>query len=52
MRVETERLVIRDFREKDYKDAFEYLSDIEVMEYIEPILTISQTKEFIQEIWN
>ena len=49
MRVETERLVIRDFLEKDYKDAFEYLSDIEVMEYIEPILTISQTKKFIQK---
>ena len=49
MRVETERLVIRDFREKDYKDAFEYLSDIAVMEYIEPVLTISQTKEFIQK---
>ena len=43
MRVETERLVIRDFLEKDYKDAFEYLSDIEVMEYIELVLTILES---------
>lgn len=48
MRIETERLVIRDFRKEDYKDIFEYLSDPVVMKYIEPIFTVSQTKEFIQ----
>ena len=49
MRIETERLVIRDFRKEDSKDSFEYLSDIAVMEYIEPIFTVTQTKEFIQK---
>lgn len=48
MKIETERLVIRDFRKEDCKDAFEYLSDPVVMEYIEPIFTVSQTKEFIK----
>lgn len=48
MRIETERLVIRDFLKEDYKDAFEYLSDAVVMKYIEPIFTIPQTQEFIQ----
>lgn len=49
MRVETERLVIRDFQKEDYKDAFDYLSDCAVMEYIEPVFTVLQTKEFIQK---
>lgn len=49
MRIETERLVIRNFRKEDFKDSFEYLSDLTVMEYIEPIFTVIQTKEFIQK---
>lgn len=48
MRIETERLVIRDFEKEDYKDAFKYLSDPVVMKYIDPTFTVSQTKEFIQ----
>ena len=48
MRVETARLVIRDFRKEDYKDVFEYFSDPVVMKYIESIFTVLQTKEFIQ----
>lgn len=49
MRIETERLVIRNFRKEDFKDSFEYLSDLTVMEYIESIFTVIQTKEFIQK---
>lgn len=49
MRIETERLIIRDFRKEDFKDCFEYLSDPMVMKYIEPIFTVTQTKEFIQK---
>lgn len=49
MRIETERLVIRNFRKEDFKDCFEYLSDLTVMEYIEPIFTVIQAKEFIQK---
>lgn len=49
MRVETERLIIRDFQKEDYKDVFEYLSDNLVMEYIEPIFTETQTKGFIKK---
>lgn len=49
MRIETERLVIRNFRKEDLKDSFEYLSDLTVMEYIEPIFTVIQTKDFIQK---
>ena len=48
MRVETDRLVIRDFRKEDYEDVFEYFSDPVVMKYIESIFTVLQTKEFIQ----
>ncbi|MBS5927728.1 MAG: hypothetical protein KIC66_11695 [Clostridium sp.] len=31
------------FYSLEYKDAFEYLSDIEVMEYIELVLTILES---------
>lgn len=34
MILDTERLIIRDFLEKDYRDAYEYLSDNTVMEFI------------------
>lgn len=49
MKIETERLLIRNFRKEDSNDSFEYLSDHTVMKYIEPIFTIIQTKEFIQK---
>ena len=49
MKLETERLFIRNFRREDFNDAFEYLSDPSVMEYIEPIFTASRTKEFIEK---
>lgn len=49
MKIETERLVIRNLIKEDFKDLFEYLSDIDVMEYIEPVFTILQTKEFIKK---
>ncbi|MDY2632414.1 MAG: GNAT family N-acetyltransferase [Clostridium sp.] len=47
MRIETKRLIIRDFRKDDCNDAFEYLSDTSVMKYLEPTFTFSQTKKFI-----
>ena len=49
MRIETERLFIRDFLKEDYKDAFEYLSDAVVMKYIEEVFTLSETKKFIEK---
>jgi len=39
MYLETERIIIRSFKETDVNDVFEYLSDETVMEYIEPIMT-------------
>jgi [ribosomal protein S5]-alanine N-acetyltransferase len=47
MYLETERLIIRSFKETDVKDVFEYLSDETVMEYIEPIMTYEKVVSFI-----
>jgi RimJ/RimL family protein N-acetyltransferase len=44
----TPRLIIRDFDEDDIKDVFEYLSDDDVMKYIEPIMTYEQVVIFIK----
>lgn len=45
---ETKRLMVRCFAETDMMDAHEYLSNSEVMKYIEPVFSLSQTKEFIE----
>ena len=47
--VETERLVLRRYKEEDLQDLFEYLSDKEVVEY-EPYkpLTFNETKENLE----
>ena len=49
---ETERLILRRYKEEDLQDLFEYLSDKEVVEY-EPYrpLTINETKENFEIIY-
>jgi len=47
--IETERLIVRNFTEKDVDDLFETLSDEAVMKYIEPPFDMEKTKEFIRE---
>ena len=46
---ETERLILRRYKEEDLQDLFEYLSDKEVLEY-EPYkpLTLNETKENLE----
>ena len=46
---QTDRLILRRYREEDLQDLFEYLSDQEVVEY-EPYrpLTLSETKENLE----
>ena len=46
---ETERLILRRYKEEDLQDLFEYLSDKEVVEY-EPYkpLTLNETKENLE----
>src|SRR5574344_1964429 len=48
MYLETKRTIIRDFNINDVNDLYEILSDEEVMEYIEPVNTFEQTKEFLE----
>ncbi len=45
--LETERLIIRKFDKKDYQDAYEYLSDEDVMKFIESPFSYQQTVEFV-----
>jgi len=47
--LETERLILRIFNENDTEDAYEYLSDKIVMEYIEPIMTYKKVISFIKK---
>lgn len=49
MKLHTERLVLRNFKEIDISEALEYLSDPEVMKYIEPIFDYEKAKEFIND---
>ena len=46
-KISTERLTLRKFNKKDYDDAYEYLSDKDVMAYIETPFNYDQTKEFV-----
>lgn len=43
----TERLIMSKFNKNDYEDVYEYLSDIDVMEYIEPPFSYEKAKEFV-----
>ncbi|SHI20909.1 GNAT family N-acetyltransferase [Sporanaerobacter acetigenes] len=45
--ISTERLVMRKFNKNDYQDVFEYLSDEDVMEHIEPPFTYKEAKKFV-----
>lgn len=48
MNLSTERLLVRRFEENDLADALEYLSDSEVMEYIEPAFDRQKAKKFME----
>lgn len=45
-RIETERLILRNFEERDLNDLYEYLSDPEVVKY-EPYkaMTLNEVRE-------
>lgn len=45
--IHTERLTVRRFHKDDCKDVYEYLSDKDVMKYIEYPFTYEETEEFI-----
>ena len=47
--LETERLIVRRFKEDDAKQLHLVLSDAEVMKYIEKPFTLKQTEEFIKD---
>ena len=49
MHLETERLIIRDFKLSDIDDLYEIFSDDEVMEYIEPVYDRNKTLNFLKE---
>ena len=49
MNLETERLIIRDFKLSDIDDLYEIFSDDEVMEYIEPVYDRNKTLNFLKE---
>lgn len=46
--LETERVIVRRFKEDDAKQLHLVLSDAEVMKYIEKPFTLEQTEEFIK----
>jgi RimJ/RimL family protein N-acetyltransferase len=47
MFIETKRLIVRDFLEDDIFEAYQYLSDEQVMKFVEPIFSLEQTREFV-----
>ena len=47
--LETERLIVRHFKEDDAKQLHSVLSDAEVMKYIEKPFMLKQTEEFIKD---
>lgn len=49
IRLETDRLIMRNFDLTDERDALEYLSDEQTMYYVEDPFDIPQTREFIEE---
>ena len=49
MNLETERLIIRDFKLSDIDDLYEIFSDEEVMEYIEPVYDRDKTFNFLKD---
>lgn len=49
MNLETERLIIRDFKLSDIDDLYDIFSDDEVMEYIEPVYDKDKTLSFLKD---
>lgn len=49
MLIETERMMIRDFKRDDVHDLHEILSDDETMEYCEPAYDFKKTQKFLEE---
>jgi len=49
MRIETQRLVIRDFYLSDVNDLYEILGDAETMKYCEPAYSYEQMQKFLQD---
>lgn len=49
MLIETERLIIRDFKQDDVCDLHEILGDAETMEYCEPAYNLEKTRKFLDE---
>ncbi len=49
MHIETDRLIIRDFRIPDVCDLHEILGDAETMKYCEPAYTFERTQSFLQD---
>lgn len=48
MRIETERLIIREFRADDGNDLHEILGDEETMKYCEPAYSFEKTQRFLE----
>ena len=49
MRIETERMIVRSFREEDAGDLYEILGDDETMKYCEPAYTFEKTQQFLRD---
>lgn len=49
MRIETSRMVVRDFVPDDIHDLYEILSDCETMKNCEPAFTLEKTQHFLNE---
>ena len=49
MRLKTDRLLLRDFEEKDLPQMLNYLGDPDVMQYIEPPFQQEQVRQFLQQ---
>ena len=49
MHLETERMIVRRFREDDVWDLYEILGDDETMKYCEPAYTFEKTRQFLRD---
>lgn len=47
MHIETERVLLRDFRESDLADLHAIFGDVETMRYVEPPYTLEKTRGFL-----
>ncbi len=49
MKIETSRMVVRNFESNDASDLQEILGDAETMQYCEPAYSLAKTTEFLQK---